>query len=63
MTPKERDELRKLQDRVIDRLTRKGYPHTFPVYSCPFSGADITLADLKDTIYPRLAETFRQYLA
>jgi len=58
MNTQERDDLRTIQDRVIDYLSRH---HDDDTVVIPYAG--FTVADMRTTLYPDYAHTFRAFLA
>ena len=59
MDMKDRNNIRKLQDRVIEKLRRKGFEDNSIVFT---HGATVTVKNLKEYLYPGWEPELKQFL-
>ena len=62
MTMKERDQMRKLQDKLIAKLSKRGIGE-YDSIGRDHNNNILTIADLREYIYPQLKQRFQDTLS
>ena len=63
MTNKEREEMRKIQDKVIASAERTGLPDSYETNCIDSNNHHITVGDLRKYIYPQFKQVFEDYIS